>query len=248
MDVAGKVTVITGASAGIGRATALRFAAAGAKLVLAARSVDKLTALASQLRAKGCDTFVIPTDVRDKVAVSALIERTCTNYGRIDILINNAGQSAAGTVAEINPDHFKSIFVLNVMGPLWAMQAAVPKMRHKGGGLIININSMVTKIHIPGLAAYAATKCALAMLSDTARVELAPDKIRVISVYPRATATDFGKNALGDQHLRMQQRERMPVVDTPEFVAEKILEAAQTEFAEQYMDSDPANSKPMEDK
>jgi short-subunit dehydrogenase len=235
MDVAGKVTVITGASAGIGRATALRFAQEGAKLVLAARSVDKLTVLASGLHAKGCETFVIPTDVRDKTAVSALIERANAHFGRIDILINNAGQSAAGTVAEVNPDHFKAIFVLNVMGPLWAMQAVVHKMRSKGGGLIININSMVTKMHIPGLAAYAATKCALAMLSDTARDELAPDNIRVISVYPRMTATDFGKNALGDQHLRMQQRGHAPVIDTPEFVAQKILEAAQKEPPEQYM-------------
>lgn len=248
MDVAGKVTVITGASAGIGRATAQCFAAKGAKLVLAARSVDKLTTLAAELHAKGCETFVVPTDVRDKTAVTTLIERTCTHFGRIDILINNAGQSAGGKVAEINPEHFKSIFVLNVMGPLWAMQAAVPKMRSKGGGLIININSMVTKMHIPGLAAYAATKCALAMLSDTARIELAPDKIRVISVYPRTTATDLAKNAFGDHLFLVLQRQKAPVVDTPEFVAQKILEAAQTEFAEQFMDSDPANSKPMENK
>jgi short-subunit dehydrogenase len=237
MDIKGKVTVITGASAGIGRATAQRFAAEGAKLVLAARSADKLTALAAQLHAKGCETFVLPTDVRDKNAVTTLIERTCTHFGRIDILINNAGQSAAGTVADVNPDHFKSIFVLNVMGPLWAMQAAIPKMRSKGGGLIINVNSMVTKMHIPGLATYAATKCALAMLSDTARDELAPDNIRVISVYPRMTATDFGKNALGDHRMRMQQREHAPVADPPEFVAQKILEAAQKETPEVFINS-----------
>lgn len=236
MDIAGKVTIITGASAGIGRATAQCFAAAGAKVVLAARSADRLGALAAELLKQGHDVYPVPTDMRDKTAVSNLMEKAFTRYGRIDILINNAGQSAAGTIAEINPDHFHAIVMLNVFGPLYAIQDVVHKMRMKGGGLIINISSMVTKMHIPGLGAYAASKCALTMLSETARDELARDNIRVIMVYPRMTATDFGKNALGDHHLRMQQREHAPVIDTPEFVAQKILEAAQKETPEQFME------------
>lgn len=236
MDIPGKVTIITGASAGIGLATAKCFAAQGAKVVLAARSADKLGALAAELLRQGYDVFPVPTDMRDKAAISNLVEKAFTRYGRIDILINNAGQSAAGTIAEINPDHFHAIFMLNVFGPLYAIQDVVHKMRMKGGGLIINISSMVIKMHIPGLGAYAATKCALTMLSDTARDELAKDNIRVISVYPRMTATDFGKNALGDPRLRLQQRAHAPVIDTPEFVAQKILEAAQKEIAEQFME------------
>ncbi len=89
---------------------------------------------------------------------------------------------------------------------------------------------------IAGLAAYAATKAALNMLSDTARGELASEHIRVITVYPRSTATDFGKNALGQQRVQQQQRQGSPVADTPEFVAEKILAAALHEPDEQYMD------------
>ena len=92
-------------------------------------------------------------------------------------------------------------------------------------------------MHIPGLAAYAATKAALNMLSDTARVELASEHIRVITIYPRLTATDFGKNSLGNQRVRQQQRQGSPIpVDTPELVTEKILAAALHEPDEQYMD------------
>jgi NAD(P)-dependent dehydrogenase (short-subunit alcohol dehydrogenase family) len=240
MDIPGKVSIITGASGGIGLVTARRFAAGGAKVVLAARSADKLGAAVDDLRRQGHDALSVPTDMRDPAAVGQLIERAFRHFGRIDVLINNAGQAAAGTVADVRPDDFRAILDLNVFGVLYAMQAAVPKMRHGGGGMIINVSSMVSKMHIPGLAAYAATKAALNMLSETARVELAPENIRVITVYPRLTATEFGANSLGDPQVRQRQRAGIPantVVDTPEFVAEKILEAARKEPAEQSMDA-----------
>jgi short-subunit dehydrogenase len=237
MEVPGKVTVITGASAGIGCATAKRFAAEGAKVVLAARSADKLTALALELRKQGHEALAVPTDMRDRIAISNLVQKAFTRFGRIDIFINNAGQAASGTVAELNPAHFHAILTLNVFGPLYAIQDVAHKMRMKGGGLIINISSMVSKMHIPGLGGYAATKSALNMLSETARIELASDNIRVITVYPRLTATDFGKNTLGGQPLRQRHGEGEPVIDSADFVAGKILEAAQKEVAEQFMDS-----------
>lgn len=240
MDILGKVSIITGASGGIDLATARRFAAEGAKVVLAARSTDKLTAVAEEFRRQGHEALPVPTDMRNPVAVEQLIERTFQHYGRIDLLINNAGQSAAGTVAEMKVDDFRKILDLNVLGVLYAMQAVVPKMRQGGGGVIINVSSMVSKMHIPGLAAYAATKAALNMLTETARLELAPENIRVITVYPRMTATDFGKNSLGDLQVRQRQRagaSGSTVVDSPEFVAGKILEAVRKEPAEQYMDA-----------
>jgi NAD(P)-dependent dehydrogenase (short-subunit alcohol dehydrogenase family) len=240
MDISGKVAIITGASAGIGLAAARRFAIEGAKVVLAARSTDKLTALAEELRSQGCEALPLPADMRNPAAVKRMIEQAFQHYGRIDILINNAGQAAAGTVSEVNVDDFRQILELNVFGPLFAIQAVVPKLRQGGGGLIINISSMVSKMHIPGLGAYAATKAALNMLSDTARVELASENIRVVTFYPRTTATDFGKNSLGDKQLRQRQRDssasRGIIVDTPEQVAEKILEAARDEPEEKYMD------------
>jgi short-subunit dehydrogenase len=238
MDVQGKVTIITGASAGIGLAAARRFAVAGARVVLVARSGDKLAALAAELRRHGHDALPLTADMRDRTAVDGMVAQAFAHFGRLDVLINNAGQAAAGMVAEVSPDDFRSIIELNVFGPLYAMQAAITKMRQGGGGLILNISSMVSKMRIPGLAAYAATKAALNMLSDTARGELSADNIRVITVFPRLTATDFGRNSIGDQRVRQRQRAQATMVpDSTEHVADKILEAAQKEPAEQYMDS-----------
>lgn len=234
MEINGKVTVITGASAGIGRITAQRFAAAGAKLVLAARSGDKLGSLADEFSRQGTEAWTRVTDMRHPEEVTALMEGAFARFGRIDILINNAGQSARGTIAAVSLADYRSIIDLNLFGPLAAMQAVIPKMRQQGGGLIINISSMVSKMHLPSLGAYASTKSALNMLSDTAREELASDNIRVITVYPRLTATDFAKNSLG---ATTGFRSSAPYpADPPELVADKILTAAQQEPQEQFMD------------
>lgn len=238
MVIRGKVVIITGASAGIGMATARLFASKGAKLVLVARSEDKLRSLADELRAKGCEALAFQADMRVEATVREMVEEAVRHFGRIDILINNAGQAATGTIAEVNPDDYRQIVELNVFGPLYAIQAAVPKMRQVGGGLIINISSMVSKMKIPALGAYASTKSALNMLSDTARVELAEDNIRVTTVFPRLTATDFGKNSMGDRGARRNQRDHSTgtiPIDTAEYVAERILEAAENEPNEQYM-------------
>ncbi len=239
MDIKGKVTIVTGASGGIGLATAKRFAAGGAKVVLAARSAEKLNSLARELQSRDLDAIPVPTDMRDPQQVKKMVEKTIQKYGRLDILINNAGQSAAGRVADMSLEDFHQLLELNVFGVLYAIQAVVPVMRQTGGGLILNISSMVSKMHIPGLGAYASTKAALNALSVTAREELAAENIRVITVFPRMTATDLGKNSLGDHSLRQQQRSGAAsntVVDSPERVAEKILEAAQKEPEEQFMD------------
>lgn len=237
MDVQGKVVIITGASMGIGAATARVFADAGAKLVLAARSEDKLTAVAESLPA-GTETLVVPTDMTDLSQVHALINGAFEHFGQIDIVINNAGQALVATVATINPDRYRQIIELNLFGPLYTMQAVVPKMQAQGGGVIINISSNVSKMAIPGIGAYASTKYALNGLSLTARNELAADNIRVVLFHPGMTATDFGKNALVEEHMRNWRptsNQPMPEPDTAEAVAHKILEAAITEPAEMGM-------------
>jgi short-subunit dehydrogenase len=201
---------------------------------LIARSADVLNHLAEELKSQGSDAIALPADVSDPKQVQRVIEETVRHFGRLDVVINNVGQAAVGTIADLNPDDFRKTLDLNVFGPLAAMQAVIPIMREQGGGLIINISSVVSKMRIAGMAAYAATKAALNMLSDTARGELASENIRVITVYPRSTATDFGTNALG---VRQQQRQGSPnPTDTPELVAEKILAAALHEPDEQYMD------------
>lgn len=239
MEVQGKVVIITGASMGIGEATARAFAEAGAQLVLAARSVDKLEAVAQSLPAQAA-TLVVPTDMTDQAQVKALIDTAYAHFGRIDILINNAGQAAAGPIATVNPDHYRQIIELNLFGPLHAMQAVVPKMKAQGGGVIINISSRVSKMAIPGIGAYASTKYALNGLSLTARNELAADNIRVVLFHPGLTSTDFGKNALqtdeGGAGRPQPGNGLFPKPDSAEDVARKILEAAIAEPTEMGME------------
>ena len=238
MDVQGKVVIITGASMGIGEATARVFAETGAKLVLAARSADKLAAVANSLPAQ-VETLIVPTDMTAQAQVHALIDQAYTRFGRIDIVINNAGRAAVGPVATVNPDHYRQIIELNLLGPLHTMQVVVPKMKAQGGGVIVNISSTVSKMAMPMIGAYASTKYALNGLSLTARNELAADNIRVVLFHPGQTATDLGKNGIFDESLGKDWHpggdQPMPTPDTPEAVARKILEAAITEPAEMEM-------------
>lgn len=238
MNVQGKIVIITGASMGIGAATARVFAEAGAKLVLAARSADKLEAVATSLPAQA-ETLIVPTDMTDQAQVKALINKAYERFGRIDILINNAGQAAVGPVATVNPNHYRQIIELNLLGPLHALQAVVPKMQEQGGGVIINISSTVSKLAIPMIGAYASTKYALNGLSLTARNELAAENIRVVLFHPGQTDTDFGKNAMLDESLGKGWRpggdQPMPTPDTADDVARNILEATITEPAEMEM-------------
>ncbi len=157
MQVSGSITIITGASAGIGLATARLFAAQGARVALASRSAQTLATLAGELPG----SFAIPTDMRDGTSIRQMVEAVRLYYGRIDLLINNAGQALYSPVEQINLDDYRQIMELNLYGPLLAMQAVIPVMREQGGGMIVNISSNVSKMYIPGLAAYASTKYAL---------------------------------------------------------------------------------------
>jgi short-subunit dehydrogenase len=242
MKIPGNVIVITGASSGIGLATARRAAALGAQVALVARSADVLDGLAAELTAQGATAVAFPADLRDPAQARHAIAAAAQRFGRIDVLINNAGQAAMGRVAEVDLDAFRQIVELNVFGPVAAMQAAIPFMRANGGGVIVNVSSNVSKMQIPGLGAYAATKAALNMLSATARGELGPEHIRVLTVYPRQTETAFGQNALGSQQIRdaMIASATRLRVDSPELVAERILAGIESETPEISMDDRPS--------
>ena len=240
MDIQDKVVLITGASEGIGLATVRLFAQEGAKVALAARSADTLTTIVNELHEQRREAIAVPTDMRSRDEIKAMVEGVFQHYGRIDILINNAGQSVRGNVADVDIDQFRQIFELNVLGPVAAMQAIIPKMSQNSGGLIINVSSNVSKMHIPAIGAYAATKAALNMISDTAREELASENIRITTMFPRQTATNFGKNSLATSNTS-QQGPRLaqggPEPDSAEAVAQKILEAARNEPHDQTMNS-----------
>ncbi|HEY0813703.1 MAG TPA: SDR family NAD(P)-dependent oxidoreductase [Pseudonocardia sp.] len=233
MKVSGKVVLVTGASEGIGAATAGLLAARGAKIAAAARSIDRLNELTSELE----DSFAIQADMAQPESITAMVDGVVEHYGRIDILVNNAGRALHSAVADVKIADFQSIIDLNVYGPLLAMQAVIPHMRKQGGGSIVNVSSDVSKMAIPTVGAYAATKYALNGLTLTARAELAQDGIVVTVMYPGQTATNFGKNAAVDESMASAPPPSggSTTPDTAQDVAERILDAIINGPAEQYM-------------
>ena len=187
MELDGAVVIVTGASSGIGAATARLAAERGAKVVLAARRVERIADLADELP----DALAVPTDLRDPAQIVRLVDATLDRFGRVDVLVNNAGQGLHVPVEQVRLDDLRAITELNVYAPLLAMQAVIPPMRTQGGGVIVNVSSMTSRMVLPGVGAYSATKSALNMLSQVARAELAPDGIVVSIVYPSVTATEF---------------------------------------------------------
>jgi len=235
MDVRQKVIIVTGASAGIGLATARLLAKEGAKVALAARSHEKLQELSRELPG----SFAIPTDMSDASQVEQMIAAVHAHYGRVDALINNAAQGLYGIVEKVDVGKYREVWGLNVEGPLIAMQKVIPLMRVQGGGSIVNISSLVSKNNFPRLGAYASTKYALNTISLTARAELAADGIVVSVVYPGLVDTDFGKNAVkcGEETRGMEsrRREHLPEPDSAELVASRILFALESGQAEVFM-------------
>ncbi|MGH7141402.1 MAG: SDR family NAD(P)-dependent oxidoreductase [Minisyncoccia bacterium] len=230
MEIRNSAAIVTGASHGIGRALAQQLGGRGARVALVARSKDELEALAAELPG----AIAIAADLGKADDIRRLVAETKKAFGRIDLLVNNAGQGLRSPLEKTSVDDYRAIIELNVVAPLIAMQEVMPLMRAQGDGIILNISSMVSKNYIPNLAGYASTKYALNALSLTARQELAPDNIRVCVFYPRMTATDFGQHARGETYVSGAGRPGM-TVDTPEEVAKKIIEQIESEEAEAEM-------------
>ncbi len=233
MEIKGKVVLITGASYGIGKATAELFSRQGAKVALAARSLDKLKAMAATMP----DSFVIPVDMTKPEQARKMVNDTAAHYGRLDVLINNAGRGMHTPIEFADPEDYACLMSLNVYGPLIAMQATIPLMRKQGGGSIVNISSGLTRMALPGVGPYASTKSALNMLSLAARKELEKDNIVVSLVLPGVTDTDFRKNSFPSKVPFARPSGSMPPADPPELVAAKILEAVATGAAEVVLES-----------
>jgi short-subunit dehydrogenase len=215
-----RVTVVTGASSGIGAAFARLAAREGALLVLAARRTERLEALAAELPG----AVAAPADLRDADQVGGVIETARGRFGRVDVLVNNAGQGLHVPIEEVRLDDLRAVVELNPYAPLVAMQAVLPLMRAQGGGTIVNVGSNTTRVVLPGVGAYSATKSALNQLTLTARAEWAADGVVVCLVQPGVTATEF------HQSLRAgAMRGGGHVVPQPaEVVAEAALEAIRT--------------------
>jgi len=189
--LAGRVAIVTGASAGIGEATARALAAAGMRVAVCARRRERLDRLAARILSAGGEVAVYGLDVTDAGAVRAMVDDVASRWGRIDVLVNNAGRGLSATVEDTKPDEFRALLELNVMAAFTATQAVLPWMRRQGRGHIVNVSSIVGRRGVPYRGAYSATKFALGGLSESLRVELAGTGISVSLVYPIGTATEF---------------------------------------------------------
>ena len=193
----GKVVVITGASAGIGAALAREIARRGGRVVVAARTADKLEALAREL---GNGAVAVPTDVTVRAQVDRLRDEALARAGRIDVWINNAGRGISRPLAALTDEDVDTMVRDNVKSALYGMQAVLPHLQARGDGTIANVSTMLARVPFaPIRSAYSACKAALNSLTETLRVELR-DKfpnIRVLTVMPGVVATEFGNNALG---------------------------------------------------
>ena len=249
MDVKGKIAVVTGASGGIGLATAKLLSKKGAKVALVARSKDKLQRLSNELP----DSIAVPADISKVEDINRMIKQVYDNYGRIDILVNNAGQGYDAPIDQIDVDTLLCIINLDFVGQVLAMKQVIPIMRKQGGGSIINVSSALALLHLPGMSIYAALKEALAHISITAHEELKDSKIAVGVIYPYVTLTDFEKNTVktGASSWENEAEEDgeesggLPFKpDTAEYVAQKILEGiesgAEEIFVHDWMKRTPA--------
>jgi short-subunit dehydrogenase len=194
MQIEGRTAIITGASSGIGQATAALLTEERVNVVLASRNGKKLEALALDLVPLPGRTLVVPTDVTDRLAVEALVRKTAEEFGRVDILINNAGAGLFAPIAGGNPENMRRLFEVNFWGAINCIQAAVPYMQSQGRGHIVNVASIAAKISAPYMGMYSATKFALSAVSDALRSELAGSGVGVSTVYPGLTQTSFMEN------------------------------------------------------
>jgi len=219
-----QVMVITGASSGIGRATARKAAASGARLVLAARSVEALTATLQEITGCGGQAVAVPTDVSDFAQVDALGRHAIEQFGRIDTWVNNAGVAVYAEFARTTPEEFRRVIDVNLMGEVYGTMVALTHMR-EAGGVIVNVASIDADRAMPLVSAYSAAKAGVRGFSEALRVELEHDgvPVHVEVIKPASIDTPLFQHA--ETKLGVVPKPIPPVYD-PDLVADTILRAA----------------------
>ena len=225
-DLKDRVIVITGASAGIGAATAIEAAAAGMDVVLAARRLEKLEAVAEQVRQAGRQALPIACDVGKDEDVTGLVEATMNEFGKIDVIFANAGYGFLKPIASLDDEAHRQIFEVNYFGTVRCIKAALPIMQQQKAGHLVITSSIVGRVGLPFYSHYSATKAAQDGLATGLRLEVEPDGIDVTTVYPIGTKTEFfevsasigGRDAISENTPEI-------FMQSPRHVARRIVKA-----------------------
>jgi NADP-dependent 3-hydroxy acid dehydrogenase YdfG len=209
VTLAGKTAVVTGASSGIGEATAQALSREGCNVVLAARREDRLNDLAAEL---GEGALAAPTDVTDPAACAALVARTVERFGSLEILVNNAGLGLYGSVAEGDPEDWRMMFDVNVLGVLYTTRAAVRQMLRQGAGDVVFVSSLAGR-RVPRAdgTVYAATKHAVNAVAEGLRMDVHEKGIRVINVEPGLVRTEFPESSYPSAQEYYAEKEYSPL-------------------------------------
>ncbi len=233
--------LITGASQGIGKATALLFAQNGYDLVLASRRVEPLAAAAQEVQALGRTVLSIPCDVKDPQQVDNLVNKALAQYGNIDVLLNIAGIYSSGTVEDFSLEDWHQTIDTNLWGYIHTIHALLPSMIAKGSGTIVNVISIAGKVPIPYLVPYSTSKFALTGMTEAMHSEFKPKGIHVCGIYPSVIKSSLMERAIfrgkdeQDAQARRNQLDQVlstPVVEKPEDVAKAIWEGVKNQRSE----------------
>jgi NADP-dependent 3-hydroxy acid dehydrogenase YdfG len=227
MSLEDAATIVTGASSGIGEATAHEFASAGARVALAARSEERLAEIAADLEtAYGTETLVAPTDVRDEAAVEALIDGAVETFGGLDVLVNNAGLVRGDEVTELDTEAYRTMMETNVDGVFFATRAALPHLTASAGNLVF-VGSFAGQYPRPGNPVYAATKWWVRGFAHSVEAQSGADGVGVTVVNPTEVRTEFA----GDQGAPFTERFEPGEVTEPGEVADAIAFAARQDHS-----------------
>ena len=219
-----KVVVITGASSGIGKAIALKLAEEGAKVVLGARTGEKLTALAYQIKKTNGEVKYVVIDVKKKEDLHILIQTAVTAYGRVDVMINNAGTSELSRIDDLDIDGWEEMIDVNIKGVLYGMAAAIPVFKQQKSGHIINIISTSGIKIVPMQGVYAGTKNAIRTITEAFRQE-SNGEIRITGISPGFVKTDFADNIKNETMKSVIKENMEKMAISPTAVANAVLYA-----------------------
>lgn len=224
LHLEGKVAVITGGSAGIGKAAALQFAREGCKLAICGRSEERLAAAAAELRALGAEVYTHAVDVAELPALQGFVAAVCAHFGQIDIWVNNAGTSQAKSVLSYTPDEWDHTMDLNLKSLFFASQYAARHMVERNApGVIINISSFTSVIPTAFSAIYSASKAAVNSLTRTFAAELAPHSIRVVGVIPGMIETEMTQSRISQNRSALTTPIAAGRLGTPQDLAKPIV-------------------------